>query len=356
MNRILMKGNEAIGEGAVRAGCRYFFGYPITPQSELTHYLAKRLPEAGGLFLQAESEVASINMVYGAAAAGARVMTSSSGPGISLMQEGLSYLAGSELPSVVVNLMRGGPGLGNIAPSQSDYFQAVKGGGHGDYHLIVLAPNSVQEMLDTMRKAFDLADKYRNPVMVMADGVMGQMMEPVDLADNAGVEIPPKPWATTGMAYHGNKKNLINSCYVIPEQMEDLNIRLEKKYREIAQKEQVCDQYMLEGADIVLVAFGLVSRICMSAVEKARALGIKAGLIRPVTLWPFPVDFIEKTTDGTKAYLAVEMNMGQMIEDVRLAVCGKAPVYHYGRLGGMVPDVRDVLEEIKILDEGSAGR
>ncbi|MDD4335611.1 MAG: 3-methyl-2-oxobutanoate dehydrogenase subunit VorB [Desulfotomaculaceae bacterium] len=355
MNKILMKGNEAIGEGAVRAGCRYFFGYPITPQSELTHYLAKRLPEVGGLFLQAESEVASINMVYGAAAAGARVMTSSSGPGISLMQEGLSYLAGAELPSVVVNLMRGGPGLGNIAPSQSDYFQAVKGGGHGDYHMIVLAPNSVQEMLDTMRKAFDLADKYRNPVMVMADGVMGQMMEPVDLGGDIKVEIPPKSWATTGMAHHAGK-NLINSCLVIPEEMEELNLRLEKKYREISQKEQVCDEYMLEGADIVLVAFGLVSRICMSAVEKARAMGIKAGLIRPVSLWPFPADFIGKTADKTRAYLAVEMNMGQMIEDVRLAVCGKAPVFHYGRLGGMVPDLRDVLKEIIKLHEGGAGR
>ena len=353
--RVLMKGNEAIGEGAVRAGCRYFFGYPITPQSELTHYLAKRLPEVGGLFLQAESEVASINMVYGAAAAGARVMTSSSGPGISLMQEGLSYLAGSELPSVIVNLMRGGPGLGNIAPSQSDYFQAVKGGGHGDYHMIVLAPNTAQEMLDTMGKAFDLADQYRNPVMVMADGIMGQMMEAVDLAGDTKIEIPPKPWATTGMAHHTGK-NVINSCLVIPEEMEELNLRLEKKYKVISQKEQACDQYMLADADIVLVAFGLVSRICMSAVEKARAMGIKAGLIRPITLWPFPTELIEKTADKTRAYLAVEMNMGQMIEDVRLAVRGRAPVFHYGRLGGMVPELKDVLAEIKNLHEGGTGR
>lgn len=350
-----MKGNEAIGEGAVRAGCRYFFGYPITPQSELTHYLAKRLPEVGGLFLQAESEVASINMVYGASAAGARVMTSSSGPGISLMQEGLSYLAGAELPSVIVNLMRGGPGLGNIAPSQSDYFQATKGGGHGDYRLIVLAPNSVQELLDMMRKAFDLADKYRNPVMVMADGVMGQMMEPVDLTDGLKVDSPPKPWATTGLAYHEGK-NLVNSCYVIPEQMEDLNLKLQKKYGEINLKEQVCDEYMLEGAEIVLVAFGLVSRICMAAVEKARALGIPAGLIRPITLWPFPADFIDKAADKARVFLTVEMNMGQMIEDVKLVVCGRAPVCHYGRLGGMVPVVRDVLEEIKKLHEGGAAR
>jgi 2-oxoglutarate ferredoxin oxidoreductase subunit alpha len=351
-----MKGNEAIGEGAVRAGCRYFFGYPITPQSELTHYLAKRLPEVGGLFLQAESEVASINMVYGASAAGARVMTASSGPGISLMQEGLSYLAGAELPSVVVNLMRGGPGLGNIAPSQADYFQATKGGGHGDYHLIVLAPNSVQELLDMMHKAFDLADKYRNPVMVMADGVMGQMMEPVDLIDEIKVDIPPKPWATTGMAYHEGKKNLVNSCYVVPEQMEALNLKLQKKYEEIKLHEQVCDQYMLAGAEIIVVAFGMVSRICMSAVEKARALGIPAGLIRPVTLWPFPADFIGQAADRAKSFLTVEMNMGQMIEDVKLAVCGRVPVSHYGRLGGMVPVVGDVLEEIKKLHEGGAAR
>lgn len=355
MSRILMKGNEAIGEGAARAGCRYFFGYPITPQSELTHFLAKRLPEVGGLYLQAESEVASINMVYGASAAGARVMTSSSGPGISLMQEGLSYLAGAELPSVVVNLMRGGPGLGNIAPSQSDYFQATKGGGHGDYHLIVLAPNSVQELLDMTQKAFDLADLYRNPVMLMADGVMGQMMEPVELADQLKVETTAKPWATTGMAYHDGK-NLINSCYVIPEQMEDLNIRLEKKYAEITRHEQECEGYLLEDAEIVLVAFGMASRICRAVVERARAGGIPAGLIRPVSLWPFPMEFVNKVADQAKMFLAVELNMGQMIEDVQLAVCGKAPVYHYGRLGGMIPDVREVLREVEKLYRGGATR
>ncbi len=355
MSRILMKGNEAIGEGAVRAGCRYFFGYPITPQSELTHFLAKRLPEVGGLYLQAESEVASINMVYGASAAGARVMTSSSGPGISLMQEGLSYLAGAELPSVVVNLMRGGPGLGNIAPSQADYFQATKGGGHGDYHLIVLAPNSVQELLDMTQKAFDLADRYRNPVMLMADGVMGQMMEPVELADQLEVETTAKPWATTGMAYHGNK-NLINSCYVIPEQMEDLNIRLEKKYAEITLNEQQCEGYMLEDAEIVLVAFGMPSRICQAVVERARAGGIPAGLIRPISLWPFPMEFVNRVADKARMFLAVELNMGQMMEDVKLAACGKAPVYHYGRLGGMIPDVREVLREVEKLYRGGAGR
>jgi len=349
---MLMKGNEAIGEGAIRAGCRYFFGYPITPQSELTHYLARRLPEVGGLYLQAESEVASINMVYGAAGAGARVMTSSSGPGISLMQEGLSYLAGAELPCVVVNMMRGGPGLGNIAPSQADYFQATKGGGHGDYHLIVLAPNSVQELYDIVNKAFELADRYRNPVMVMADGIMAQMMEPVELDDRYEVEIPPKPWATTGRAFHEGK-NLINSCYVVPEEMEELNLRLLKKYNEIRQKEQACDSYLLEDAEIVLVAFGTASRISRAVVEKARALGIPAGLIRPVTLWPFPSDFVSRAAERVKCFLTVEMNMGQMVEDVRLAVQGRAPVFHYGRLGGMVPVVRDVLEEVKKLYSGS---
>ena len=350
-----MKGNDAIGEGAVRAGCRYFFGYPITPQSELTHYLAKRLPEVGGLFLQAESEVASINMVYGASAAGARVMTSSSGPGISLMQEGLSYLAGAELPCVVVNMMRGGPGLGNIAPSQADYFQATKGGGHGDYRLIVLAPNSVQELFDMMLKAFDLADKYRNPVMVMADGIMGQMMEPVIIRDEYEVQIPPKLWAATGMAYHEGK-NLINSCYVIPDEMEIHNLELQKKYNEIRPREQVCEDFMLEGAEVVLVAFGTASRICMKVVEKARDKGIPVGLIRPITLWPFPEKYIGEAAGGDKIFLTVEMNMGQMIEDVKLAVNGKAPVYHYGRLGGILPDARDVLTEVERLYRGGGAR
>lgn len=351
-----MKGNEAIGEGAIRAGCRYFFGYPITPQSELTHYLAKRLPEVGGVYLQAESEVASINMVYGASGAGARVMTSSSGPGISLMQEGLSYLAGAELPCVIVDLMRGGPGLGNIAPSQADYFQATKGGGHGDYRLIVLAPNSVQELYDMVNKAFDLADRYRNPVMLMADGIMGQMMEPVEIEDDYKVEIPPKPWAASGMIDHGGKKNVINSCYVIPEEMEALNTRLQKKYAEIEKNEQACEGYLLEGAEIILVAFGTASRICRAVVEKARGLGIPAGLIRPVTLWPFPSGFIGEAAGKAKCFLTVEMNAGQMVEDVRLAVNGKTPVYHFGRLGGMVPVVGEVLEEVKKLYSGGTAR
>jgi 2-oxoglutarate ferredoxin oxidoreductase subunit alpha len=346
-----MKGNEAIGEGAVRAGCRYFFGYPITPQSELTHYLARRLPEVGGLYLQAESEVASINMVYGAAGAGARVMTSSSGPGISLMQEGLSVIAGAELPCVIVNMMRGGPGLGNIAPSQADYFQATKGGGHGDYHLIVLAPNSVQEIFDMTGKAFDLADCYRNPVMVMADGIMAQMMEPVELKDEDRFEIPPRPWAASGMLDHPGK-NLINSCYVVPEEMEEVNIKLKEKYTKIIREEQECEGYLLEDAEIVLVAFGTASRICRAVVEKARLLGIPAGLIRPITLWPFPADFVAGNTGNAKCFLTVEMNMGQMVEDVKLAVNGKAPVFHYGRMGGMVPVAKDILQEVQKLYNG----
>ncbi|MCL6639040.1 MAG: 3-methyl-2-oxobutanoate dehydrogenase subunit VorB [Firmicutes bacterium] len=351
MSKVLMKGNEAIGEGAVRAGCRYFFGYPITPQSELTHYLARRLPEVGGLYLQAESEVASINMVYGASGAGARVMTSSSGPGISLMQEGLSYLAGAELPCVVVDMMRGGPGLGNIAPSQSDYFQATRGGGHGDYHVIVLAPNSVQEILDIMRKAFDLADQYRNPVMVMADGIMGQMMEPVELPETFAVEIPPRPWAATGIKDRGHK-NLINSLYVVPEEMEVHNLELAAKYRAIRENEQMWEEYLAEDAEIMLVSFGTASRISRAVVEKARSLGIPAGLIRPVTLWPFPSGVVEKYSGKVQCFLTVEMNMGQMIDDVRLAVSGRVPVYYCGRVGGMVPVARDVLAEVKKLYGG----
>lgn len=351
MSRILMKGNEAIGEGAVRAGCRYFFGYPITPQSELTHYLAKRLPAVGGLYLQGESEVASINMVYGAAGAGARVMTSSSGPGISLMQEGISYLAGAELPCVIVNVMRGGPGLGNIAPAQADYFQATRGGGHGDYRQITLAPNSIQEILDMMKKAFDLADQYRNPVMVMADGIMGQMMEPVELEDEFTVEVPPRPWAATGLKGRG-AKNLINSVYVIPEELEEHNLKLNKKYSLISEKEQLWDEYLTGDAEIILVSFGTASRISRAVVEKARARGIPAGLIRPISLWPFPVKAFDRFAGKVKCFLTVELNMGQMIEDVRLATRGLTPVHHYGRVGGIVPGAVEVLEQVTKLYGG----
>jgi len=350
-----MKGNEAIGEGAILAGCRFFFGYPITPQSEVIHYLSRRLPEVGGVCLQAESEIASINMVYGAAGAGARVLTSSSGPGISLMQEGFSYLAGAELPCVIVNMMRGGPGLGNIAASQSDYFQAVKGGGHGDYRMVVLAPNSVQELLDMVYDAFDLADCYRSPVMVISDGVMGQMMEPVEITKEEKKLLPEKPWAACGMRGRA-KKNLINSVYVVPEELEEHNISLDKKFSLMAEKECKWEEYRLEGAEIVLVSFGTASRISRRVVDDARDQGIPAGLIRPVSLWPFPYEIVNKAADRAGCFLTVEMNMGQMVEDVRLAVCGKSPVYHYGRTGGMLPVAGDVLGEVKRLYNGGAVR
>lgn len=351
MKKVLMKGNEAIGEGAIRAGCRYFFGYPITPQSELPHYLAKRMPEVGGVFLQAESEISSINMVYGAAGAGVRVMTSSSSPGLSLMQEGISYLAGAELPCVIVNVMRGGPGLGNIAPSQSDYFQATKGGGHGDYKLITLAPASVQEIIDLMSKAFDLADQYRTQVMVLGDGILGQMMEPVELGELQDVKQAEKPWAASGMRGR-NKPNIINSLYIVPEQCEEINKKLFAKYDTIIEKEQLWEEYQLEEAEIVLVAYGTSARICKSAVDKARTKGIKAGLVRPITLWPFPNQVLANAAQKAKCFLTVEMSMGQMLEDVRLAVNGARPVHFYGRTGGMVPLVPDVLKEIEKLAAG----
>ncbi|MDQ0286591.1 2-oxoglutarate ferredoxin oxidoreductase subunit alpha [Desulfofundulus luciae] len=350
MAKLLMKGNEAIGEGAVRAGCRYFFGYPITPQSELPHYLAKRLPEVGGLYLQSESETAAINMVYGAAGAGARVMTSSSGPGISLMQEGISYLAGAELPCVIVNMIRGGPGLGNIAPAQSDYFQATRGGGHGDYRVIVLAPASVQEIIDLMQVAFDLADCYRNPVMVAGDGILGQMMEPVELGEEKEIEIPPRPWAATGRM--GGEKKLINSLYIVPEELEQHNLKLAKKYALISEREQRWEEYRLDGAKLVLVAFGTAARICKAVVDRCREEGLAVGLIRPITLWPFPQKAFEPVIEKTERFLVVEMSLGQMVEDVRLTVNGRRPVYFYGRCGGMLPVAADVVREVKKLYGG----
>ncbi|SHJ30326.1 3-methyl-2-oxobutanoate dehydrogenase subunit VorB [Desulfofundulus thermosubterraneus] len=350
MAKILMKGNEAIGEGAVRAGCRYFFGYPITPQSELPHYLAKRLPEVGGVYLQSESETGAINMVYGAAGAGARVMTSSSGPGISLMQEGISYLAGAELPCVIVNMIRGGPGLGNIAPAQSDYFQATKGGGHGDYRVIVLAPASVQEIIDLMRVAFDLADRYRNPVMVAGDGILGQMMEPVELGEEEEIQIPPRPWAATGRM--GGEKKLINSLYIVPEELEQHNLKLARKYALITEREQRWEEYRLGGAKLVLVAFGTAARICKAVVDRCREEGLAVGLIRPITLWPFPQKAFEPVIEEAERFLVVEMNLGQMVEDVRLTVNGRRPVHFYGRCGGMLPVAADVVREVKKLYGG----
>lgn len=340
-----MKGNEALAEAAIRAGCRFFFGYPITPQTELAAYMAKRMAKEGGVYLQAESEIAAINMVYGASAAGKRAMTSSSSPGISLKGEGISYMAGADLPGVIINVQRGGPGLGGIQPSQSDYFQATRAAGHGDFHLIVLAPSTVQEMTDYVFRAFDLADEYRTPVMILADGMLGQMMEPVILPEPK-TEFPGKPWAVTG---HGGKRphNIVNSLHLQPERLEETNIERYERYDRIKAAEQRAEEYLTEDADIIVVAFGASSRIVRSAVNKAREKGIKAGLIRPITLWPFPTDVISAAADRAKAFLTVEMNMGQMVDDVRLVVCGRKPVEFFGRAGGIIPTPVEVLAAIE---------
>jgi 2-oxoglutarate/2-oxoacid ferredoxin oxidoreductase subunit alpha len=345
--RVLMCGNEALAEAAILAGCDAYFGYPITPQNEVPAYMSRRMPEEGRVFIQSESELAAINMVFGAAATGKRAMTSSSSPGISLMQEGISYLAGAELPAVVVNVMRGGPGLGNIAPSQSDYFQATKGGGHGDYRNIVLGPSSVQELVDCMSLAFDLADKYRMTVMILADGVLGQMMEPVVLRKKPSMELPPKDWALTGAK--GREQNIVRSLFLKEGVLEDLNYKNQAKYKEVEKNENRCEQYELEDADIVVVAYGITARIVNGAVMRAREEGIKVGWIRPITLWPFPTEQISKAAEEFRIFLTVEMSTGQMIEDVKLAVAGKAPVVFYGRTGGGMPTVDDVLDKIRQL-------
>ncbi|SHE70957.1 2-oxoglutarate ferredoxin oxidoreductase subunit alpha [Caldanaerobius fijiensis DSM 17918] len=344
--KILMKGNEAMAEAAVMSGCRYYFGYPITPQNEVTAYMAKRLPEVGGVFLQAESEVSAINMVYGAGGAGGRVMISSSSPGISLMQEGISYIAGAEIPCVIVNVMRGGPGLGNITAAQSDYLQATKGGGHGDYHLIVLAPASVQEIADMMDKAFDLADKYRNPVMVLMDGILGQMMEPVEFKEKLSEELPvkQKDWATTGMRDR-EKPNLITSLYIEPEALEQHNYRLKEKYDRIKQNEVMYEEFNIEGAEIVIVAYGITSRIAKTAISMASKEGLRVGLIRPITLWPFPYKAFDNL--DVKALLTVEMSLEQMYEDVLLASNGRIPVHFLGRPGGVVIEPAEIVNKVK---------
>ena len=343
--KVLMKGNEAIAEAAIIAGCRHYFGYPITPQTEIAAYMAKRMPKIGGVFLQAESEIAAINMVYGASSAGKRVMTSSSSPGISLKSEGISYLAGSDLPALIVNAQRGGPGLGGIQPSQSDYFQATRGGGHGDYHLLVLAPSSVQEMAELTIRGFELADQYRMPVMLLADGTTGQMMEPVtfDFVQKPAVE---KPWATTGTKM-ARPHNIVNSLYLKPEELEEMNFVRFRKYEEIKEKEALCEEYMTEDADIVVAAFGIAARVSESAVKAARAQGIKAGLIRPITLWPFPEKAFAKAAQHAKAFISVELSMGQMIEDVKLSTGMKVPVTLCNRVGGMIPSPEQVLEAVK---------
>ena len=347
--KVLMKGNEALAEAAMRSGCRYFFGYPITPQTELAAYMAKQMPKCGGTFLQAESEIAAINMVYGAAGAGARVMTSSSSPGISLKQEGISYIAGADLPCVIINIVRGGPGLGGIQPAQSDYFQATKGGGHGDYRLLVYAPSSVQEMADLVGTAFDKADQYRMPAMILGDGMLGQMMEPVSFKEPIDPSsLPQKDWATTGTGMK-RKKNIINSLYLTPDELEELNNKREKRYETILKDEVMVEEYQTEDAELIFVAYGTIARIVMSAVTTLREQGIKAGLIRPITLWPFPTEAISKRADSANMFLTVEMSQGQMVEDVRLAVNGKKPVYFYGRNGGMVPEQDVIVERAKEL-------
>ena len=346
-NKVLMCGNEACGEGAMIAGCTFYAGYPITPQNELTAYMAKRLYETSGVFIQAESEIAAINMVFGAACTGARAMTSSSSPGISLKQEGISYLAGCELPCVIVNMQRGGPGLGNIAPAQGDYFQAVKGGGHGDYKIIVLAPASAQELLDYTAAAFDLADKYRNPVMILGDGLLGQMMEPVQLpAPGAQVERPGKPWALTGCK--GRKSNIIRSLILAEGALEEHNKMLQEKFKLITQAEVNGEAFDIKDSDIVLVAYGSMARVAKAAMETARAKGLKVGLIRPITLWPFPVKLFENAANSTKKFLVIEMSAGQMVEDVRLAVNGRSQVEFYGRMGGGVPTEDEILQQIEL--------
>ncbi|MCR5680890.1 MAG: 3-methyl-2-oxobutanoate dehydrogenase subunit VorB [Clostridiales bacterium] len=348
MSKVLMKGNEAIAEAAIAAGCVYFFGYPITPQTEVAEYMAKRLPKVGGLCLQAESEVAAINMLMGASAAGTRAMTSSSSPGVSLKSEGISYIAGCDLPCLVVNVQRGGPGLGGIQPSQQDYYQATRGVGHGDLRLIVLAPSSVQEMASLTAEAFDLADTYRMPAMLLADGALGQMMEPVDFSVFPKRELPEKTWATNGTKGE-RKKNIVNSLFIDPNELEDSIRARYERYAKVEADEVRYEEYMTDDADIILVAFGITARIAKSAIADMRKEGIKAGLLRPITLWPFPKKKLGELADTAKVFLSVEMSMGQMVDDVRLAVNGKRPVHFFGRTGGIIPSVEEVAAEIRKL-------
>ena len=350
-DKVLMKGNEAIAEAAIHAGCRHYFGYPITPQTEIAAYLAKKMPKIGGTFLQAESEIAAINMVYGVASAGYRVMTSSSSPGIALKSEGLSYLAGADLPSLVVNVQRGGPGLGGIQPSQSDYFQATKAGGHGDFRMIVLAPASVQEMAELTVKGFELADTYRMTAMILADGTMGQMMEPVALDDLVVNAAPEKPWATTGTKMQ-RAHNITNSLSLIPEELEQLNFARYERYRTIEENEVMYEEYMMDDAEICIAAFGIAARVSKNAINEARKQGIKVGMIRPITLWPFPKEVFRRAADKVNSFISVELSMGQMIEDVRLATECKKPVTLCNRAGGMIPSPDQVLEAIQKAAKG----
>lgn len=347
MEPLLMKGNEALAEAAIRAGCDAYFGYPITPQSEVLEYLAREMPARGRVVVQAESEVASINMVYGAAGAGFRAMTSSSSPGISLMQEGISYIAGAELPALIVNVNRAGPGLGTIQPGQGDYFQSTKGGGHGDYRMIVLAPAFVQEMADFVYLGFDLAEKYRNPVLILSDGAIGQMMEKVQFRE---YERPAfdRSWATTGKPA-SRSRNYITSLHILPEKMEEHNLRLEAKYQAIRAQEMRYESYQTDDAEYLIVAYGLSARISLKAVELARAEGLRLGLLRPITLFPFPSAPLDDLSHQVQGILTVELNSGQMIEDVRLAVHDRVPVSHFGRMGGMIPTPEEILDHVHTL-------
>jgi 2-oxoisovalerate ferredoxin oxidoreductase alpha subunit len=342
--RQLCKGNVAVIKGAVLAGCRAYYGYPITPASEVAEAAALYLPEVGGTFVQAESETASINMVYGASSAGVRVMTGSSGPGLSLMQEGISYLAGAELPCVIVDVMRGGPGLGNIAPEQSDYFAMIKGGGHGNYRNIVVAPASVQEMADLTILAFELADKYRNPAVVLTDGFVGQMMEPLEL-EYREITPPLKPWAVQGTA--DTRKNMVTSIFLEPDELEEHQRKMEAKYVRCQQTETRCEEYRTEDAELIVVGYGIVSRVLRSAVDEARRRGVKVGLFRPITLWPYPAHQLVVTASKSEKVLVVELSNGQMLEDVRLALNGTKQVEFYGRVGGNVPTVEELLAKIE---------
>lgn len=347
--KVLMKGNEALAEAAIQAGCRYFFGYPITPQNEIPEYMSRKLPEVGGVYLQAESEVASINMVFGGAGTGERVMTSSSSPGISLMSEGISYIAGAELPCVIMNIVRGGPGLGGILPAQSDYFQATRGGGHGDYRLLVLAPSTVQEAVDLTMEAFDLAEIYRNPVMILGDGFMGQMMEAVEFKTAPEKKLPDKRDRAVGYKEWRGKRALVKSLYLDPDALEAHNKKLQAKYELMADRETRFETYLLEGAEYVVTAYGTTARIARSAVKQLRDEGFPVGMIRPITVFPFPYAPFAELGSQVKAVLSVEMSCGQMVDDVKIGVAGKVPVSFFGRVGGIAPTVDEIVNAVRAL-------
>ncbi len=349
--KVLMKGNEALAEAAIMAGCHHYFGYPITPQTEVAAYMAKKMPKIGGVFLQAESEIAAINMVIGVASTGKRAMTSSSSPGISLKSEGISYLAGCDLPALIVNVQRGGPGLGGIQPSQSDYFHATRGAGHGDFHLLVLAPNSVQEMVDLVFKGFDLAEKYRMPAMILSDGTMGQMMEPVTLEPEKINEYD-KSWALTGTKGE-RKPNIVNSLFLKPDELEKFNFERYERYKKVEENEPMWEEYRMEDAEICIVAFGVASRVSKNAIDIARENGVKVGMIRPITLWPFPKKVLFDACDKVKKFISVELSMGQMIEDIELATRCRREVLLCNRTGGMIPTTQNVLDKINEANGGA---